>query len=90
MLPGAGIDLTWLDDATLGVVSDAGDEVSAMEQPVGGPGTTTTAPDGATTIAGGAIVRLRVGSELYAQRGSNWEQAGTGVRVLATQQGMPQ
>lgn len=90
MLPGAGIDLTWLDDATLGVVSNAGDEVSAMEQPVGGPATTTTAPNGATTIAGGAIVRLRVGSALYAQRGSNWEQAGTGVRVLATQQGMPQ
>jgi hypothetical protein len=92
VLPGKGIDLTWLDEDTLGVLSTSGDDVVEIEQPVGGPGDSTTAQGGAVTISGSSatIVRLRVSNgTLYAQRGSNWEQAATKIRVLATQQGMP-
>lgn len=92
-LEGAGVDLTWLDDATLGVVAGTDDGVVEIEQPVGGPAETTAAPDGVTTLSGtsSTIVRLLVANgTLYAQRGSNWETAATGIRVLATQQGMPQ
>jgi hypothetical protein len=92
-LPGAGIDLTWLDDATVGVLARSGTGIVEISQIVGGPGESMSAPDGVTTISGtiGTTVRLR-GSDgtLYSQRGSNWEQAGAGVEVLATAQGMPQ
>jgi hypothetical protein len=92
VLPGKGVDLTWLDEDTLGVLARSEDDIVEIEQPVGGPSATTTAQIGAETISGtsATIVRLRVSNGvLYAQRGSNWEQAATKIRVLATQQGMP-
>lgn len=92
-LPGTGIDLAWLDDATLGVLAHSGDTTVEIQQIVGGPGTVTTAPNGVTAISGttGTLVRL-LGADgtLYSQRGANWEQAGTGVQVLGTVQGTPE
>ncbi|WP_417562233.1 LpqB family beta-propeller domain-containing protein [Microbacterium sp.] len=94
-LPGRGIDLTWVDDSTVAAVARSGgadDATAVIRQIVGGPSTVTAAPADITTIAGtvGTTVRLRGADRtLYAQRGSNWEQAGTGIRVLATVQGMP-
>lgn len=92
-LPGVGIDVTWLDDGTLGVLAHSGDAVVEIQQIVGGPGVVTPAPDGVTTISGtsGTLVRL-LGADgtLYSQRGANWEQAGKGIEVLGTAQGMPE
>jgi len=91
-LPGGGIDLTWLGDTTLGVLARVGTGIVEIEQVVGGPGISMSAPDGVTAIAGAtnATVRLRGGDgTLYSQRGSNWEQAGSGILVLARAQGMP-
>ncbi|UUT35705.1 LpqB family beta-propeller domain-containing protein [Microbacterium elymi] len=91
-LPAAGIDLAWLDDSTLGVIAGSGASTVEIRQVVGGPGSSMSAPEGVTAISGttGTTVRLlgRDGT-LYAQRGSNWEQAGAGIRVLGDAQGMP-
>ena len=91
-LPGAGIDLTWLDDTTLGVLAHDSDGISAIAQTVGGPGSATAAPAGTSTIAGssGTVVRVRTSDgSMYNQRGSNWELAADGIRVLGTVQGIP-
>lgn len=92
-LPGAATDISWLDDATVGIVAANGSDSVVLEQPVGGPADTTDAPADVATIAGSqlSVVRLLTpGGILYAKRGSNWEQAATSVQVLATQQGSPQ
>jgi len=91
-LPGAGVDLTWLDDSTIGALAHGADGMVALQQIVSGPSSSTATPDDATTIAGSVATAVRVRTAdgtLYAQRGSNWEQAGTGIQVLATAQGMP-
>jgi hypothetical protein len=91
-LPGEGIHLTWLGDTMLGVLARSGTGIVEIEQIVGGPGVSMAAPDGVTAIAGATsgTVRLRgADGTLYSQRGSNWEQAGSGILVLAGVQGMP-
>jgi len=91
-LPHAGVSLTWLSDTTLGAVAGTGGDTIVVQQTVSGPATSTSAPDDAVTIAGttGTTVRL-LGDDgtLYSQRGSNWEKAGAGVRVLGEAQGIP-
>lgn len=91
---GAGLDIGWLDDTTVGVLSRSGDTVELVQQPVGGPASEPlTAPPGTTSLAGASIpsgVRLRdADGALYVRRGSNWQQTSTGVLVLATQSGSP-
>ncbi|HKT56916.1 MAG TPA: LpqB family beta-propeller domain-containing protein [Microbacterium sp.] len=91
-LPGAGIDLTWLDDTTVGVLAHSSDGIGVIAQTVGGPGSETAGPAGTTTIAGstGTVVRVRTSDgAMYNQRGSNWELAADGIRVLGTVQGIP-
>lgn len=91
--PGIGRGLTWLDDANLGVLTTGDEQPVMIEQPVGGPGSTVAAPVDSVAIAGGgstATVRLRDGAgALYVKRGTNWNQTGSGITVLATQQGQP-
>jgi hypothetical protein len=90
-LPGSAIDLTWLDDTTVGVVAHDSDGISVIDQTVGGPGSETTGPSGVTSIAGstGTVVRVRTADgALYSQRGSNWEHAADDIRVLGTVQGI--
>lgn len=89
---GAGLDIGWLDNTTVGVLSRAGDTVELVQQPVGGPAAEPlTAPPGTTSLAGATIpsgVRLRdAEGALYIRRGSNWQQTGTGVLVLGVQSG---
>lgn len=92
-LPTDSASVAWLDDTTIGVLSDIGTEPEVLELTVGGPSTATPAPAGATQLAGGNQGTLRVrGADgaLYSKRGSTWPQTGTGILVLATQQGSPQ
>ncbi|KHK98902.1 hypothetical protein LK09_08595 [Microbacterium mangrovi] len=92
-LPGNGIDLTWLDDTTVGVVAHDSAGLTVVAQTIGGPATGTAGPSGAATIAGstGTVVRVRsADGTLYNQRGSNWELAAAGITVLGTVQGLPQ
>ncbi|GAA1985229.1 LpqB family beta-propeller domain-containing protein [Microbacterium pumilum] len=90
---GIGVGVAWLDDNTVGVLSHSGEASLVLAQLVGGPATTTAAPAGIASLAGASgvsTVRLR-GDDgvLYVRRGTNWQQAASGVLVLATQQGMP-
>ncbi|MFB8386225.1 LpqB family beta-propeller domain-containing protein [Microbacterium sp. NPDC055910] len=89
-----GRALAWLDETTLGALAGGGETASVLTQPVGGPGTSVTAPSEAVSIATGstlASTRLR-GADgfLYTRRGPNWQESGAGVLVLATQQGTPE
>jgi hypothetical protein len=92
-LDGNGIDVAWLDDQTLGVASAGDDgEMSVIEHVVGGTGQTLSGPAATlTTIAAGATVTsARVLSDdgvLSLRRGSTWQPAAEGVRVLAPQLG---
>ncbi len=89
-----GVDVAWLDDSTVGVLVRSGSEMTLLRQQVGGVGVRSSAPAGVTTIVGGAQSAapwLRaVDGTLFVRRGTTWQQAAQGVRVLATQQGAPQ
>lgn len=92
--PGIGQGLAWIDDVTLGVLAITGEESRVLEQTIGGPATSTTGEATATSIAGGnttSPVRLRTSDgSLLIKRGANWQQTASDIRVLATQQGLPQ
>ena len=86
-LPGDGLDLAWLDDSTVGALAHDGDGITLVEQQVGGTAVQVDAPPSAVSLSGAstiAAVRLR-GDDgaIYLRRGSNWQQVGTGVQVLA-------
>lgn len=92
-LPGDGIGMVWLDDATLAVLAGVGSQQIVIEQPVGGPSTQTRAPEGATGIAGGnesGTVRiLDSGGQLFGQRGAAWSLIASDVAFVAVQKGSP-
>jgi len=94
VLPGASGALTWLDAATLALVTSDGEDLYLFTQEVGGFGSLVPAPDAVTTVAGGVVqsggIRLRDSAgELFGQRGANWQHLGSGILVLAVQQGSP-
>ncbi len=92
--PGVGQGIAWIDDVTLGVLAVTGEESRVLEQTVGGPAISTTGEPNATSIAGGnttSPVRLRTSDGgLLIKRGANWQRTASDIRVLATQQGLPQ
>ncbi|WP_261166087.1 LpqB family beta-propeller domain-containing protein [Microbacterium sp. Marseille-Q6965] len=92
-LDGPGVDVEWLDDASIGVVSRDGMEIEVLEQRIGGPGTRMSAPADVVGIAAGtqdSSIRLidSVGG-LHVRRGSAWVKAAEGIAVLATDVGAP-
>ncbi|MBW9119417.1 hypothetical protein JNB63_04860 [Microbacterium trichothecenolyticum] len=89
------IGVTWIDDVSVGVLTSGADtDSTVIEQVVGAPTATSTAPSGMASIAGGTgISSLRLRAEdgtLYVKRGTSWQPTATGIGVLATQQGAPQ
>jgi len=92
-LSGEGIDVTWLDSGTLGVVAEDSAGIEIVQQPIGGPATRMSSVEGITQIEAGSqqtIARLLdKNGTLYVRRGSTWQPAATGVSVLATQLGAP-
>ena len=87
------LDLSWLDDTSLGVLLISGDTTTLLRQPVAGRGRSTTVPSTtALEVSGGnSSVRLRTSEGiLLVERGSNWEESARDVAVLAVQQGQPQ
>jgi len=93
VVAGIGAGLAWLDDTTVGVLAVDAQGPRVTEQLIGGPATTTDAPQGAAAIAGAtsiATVRLRTDDgSLYVKRSPNWSRSAGGILVLATQQGSP-
>ena len=90
--PASGV--TWIDDSTVAVLASDEAGSTVLEQTVGGPSASTTAPADPSSIAGGnglSSLRLRAADgTLYVKRGVTWQPTATGVLVLATQQGAPQ
>ncbi|MCP2637484.1 LpqB family beta-propeller domain-containing protein [Microbacterium sp. HD4P20] len=91
---GPALGVTWIDNISVGVLATADDGSIVLEQVVGGPTSSSTAPEAISSIAGGTGVsslRLRADDgTLFVKRGVTWQPTATGVRVLATQQGAPQ
>jgi hypothetical protein len=89
--PATGV--TWIDDTTVGLLATGDGEATVLEQTVGGPSTSTSAPADSASIAGGnglSSVRLRTADgTMFVKRGVTWQPTATGVLVLATQQGAP-
>lgn len=82
--------LAWVGDDSLAVLSGAPDpELTTFV--VGGPSSSSSAPDGADAMAGAkSSTGLRVLSSdggVYAQRGSSWQRSLQGVLVLGTRAG---
>lgn len=94
VLEGTGLGLAWLDDTTVGILTDQEGVRAVVEQPVGGPAERDTAPPDTISIAGGSSVStvrlLDAGGTVFVARGANWQQTASDVRVLATQQGIPE
>lgn len=92
-LPGTGLDVTWVDGATIAVLAQDGDRSVVISQSIGGFGETVAAPAGAESIAGTnqlRAVHLRdENGVLYVQKGQTWPTFATEIRVLAGQQGTP-
>lgn len=92
-LPGPVTSLAWVDAMTVAAVTRDGAEAAVLTQEVGGFGTSLRAPDGAVAVAGGTQsggMRVLDGDgDLFGERGANWQNLTSGVRVLAIQQGAP-
>ncbi len=88
-----GIALTWLGDATLAVVGADGAGRFVLEQPVGGDGTVTRAPEDVISVAAGGqsggVRLLTADGDLLVRRGATWQTLAADVQVLAVQQGAP-
>lgn len=92
-LDGAGIDIAWLDDETLGVVALGPEGLSDVhERVVGGTGSVQSGPAAPVVqIAAGATVTstraLAEDGVLYLRRGGTWQPAADEVSILAPQLG---
>ncbi|GAA5039169.1 LpqB family beta-propeller domain-containing protein [Microbacterium fluvii] len=93
-LPGAGVGLAWLDDATLAVLSSDDSGPVVVEQIVGGTQSSSDAPAGAVAIAGStSAASLRLLDDqgnVSVKRGVTWTTVVDDVEVLASQQGSPE
>jgi len=90
-LPASAAALTWLDASTLGIVTGSGDDQYLETLTIGGFSSSARTPGDSTAVAGqsGSAWIRDADGKLYAERGPNWQQIISGVRVLAIQQGMP-
>lgn len=93
-LSGYGVDVSWLDDTSVGVLARDGETMVMVTQLIGGEGVLVDAPDGAGTIAGinqSASMRvLAAEGALSIRRGATWQQTAADIVLLGTQQGTPQ
>lgn len=91
-LPGPAAALTWLDAATVGVLTSDDDSYLYTHE-IGAFGKMLRTPAGVTSLAGGLQsggVRLRDDEgQLYTQQGANWQHLASDIVVLAVQQGSP-
>lgn len=91
-LDGVGADIAWLDDRTLGILSEGTDGMIVTEQLVGGMSTSGNGPTGsAVSLAAGPTASssrlLTAEAALYVRRGTTWQRAADDVLVLASQLG---
>lgn len=88
--PAAALDITWLDDMTVGVLATDGTSRGLSLQQVGGPARTVDVPDATQTIAPASpttTVQLFGNGVLWVRSGPASTQVSTNVKVLAVQLG---
>jgi len=89
VVAGTPLDVTWVDELTVAVLSDGAQGAAVTAYTVGGLADPLGVVEGATAIAGGNIGLTGLGvlaeDRLLQRRGSSWQVVGTGVAVLATQ-----
>lgn len=92
-LDGAGVDVAWVNDTTIGIVANDAAGLEIIEQQIGGPATRMSSESDIVSISAGSAqspIRLRdSGGTLFVRRGSTWQPSATGIEVLATQLGAP-
>lgn len=90
---GTGVDLAWIGQNAVTVVSVDDGRDRSLHQPIGGFGTESAAPPGVRAVAGGnpnsGVHALDAEGVLYVQRGTAWQEVTSGVAVLGTQTGVP-
>lgn len=88
---GKAIGLSWVGSDSLSVLIDEGESRVVLTQGIGGPGARAAAPEGARSIAGGALSSaVRILDDkgvLFAQRGSTWQRGLTDVLALGAHAG---
>lgn len=89
-LSGAVQGLSWVGADAVAVLSATPDPTLTTHM-IGGPSAVSSAPAGATALAGAKTVTgvrvLSTDQSVYAQRGSFWQEAISDVRVLGTRAG---
>ena len=89
-LAGAGIDLAWLDELTVGVLERSGGDQRLLSVTLGGGRSEQAVRAGAAFISGVnavASVRLLTNEHvLYTRRASTWQQVSENVQVLGVLQ----
>lgn len=88
-LTGTVNGLAWFGSESLGLLIEDEEGSSLITQTIGGPSTSTRAPSGSVALSGastadGARV-LDANGNVYVRRLTTWQEALSGVRVLATQ-----
>ncbi len=83
--------LSWVDSSAVGLVIANESDTTITVQPLSGPAVSTRAVADVVDIAGSSDrstmwIRTSDG-KLYASRGTTWTLSGTGIMVLARQQG---
>ena len=94
ILPGPSTALTWTGSNDLALATTVQGDARLFTQEIGGCSSASQrVVANVTTVAGGVQsggIRVRdTAGELYAPRGSNWQQLASGILVLAVQQGAP-
>ena len=94
ILPGPSTALTWTGSNDLALATTVQGDARLFTQEIGGfSSASQRVVANVTTVAGGVQsggIRVRdTAGELYAPRGSNWQQLASGILVLAVQQGAP-
>ncbi|GAA2529913.1 LpqB family beta-propeller domain-containing protein [Microbacterium mitrae] len=83
--------LSWVDDTSIGLVVANETDSTVIVQPLSGPAVSSRAVADVVDIAGssdpGAIWIRTSDGKLYSSRGTTWALAGSGILVLARQQG---
>jgi len=87
---GTPLDVTWLDDHTVGSLTATAQGTQVITQTIGGLETPRAGPEGGLQILGGNSMRdLRVrtaAGDVDTQSGLGWQVQATGIRFVAVQQ----
>lgn len=93
VMAASAVTVTWVDDITVAVLLDEDGQSTIVSQQIGGRSAPVTPLSDVVNLVGGnGLTQLRAltaDGRLLLPRGSTWQEAGEGVRFIATQLGSP-